>query len=74
MEGFFSVEKLKLPQKRTWLMVENQFHVDHILSSKPSKPAKVWFGIDTGMHRLGFQGEVGINFKLEASENVQSFW
>ena len=34
---------------------------------------KVWFGIDAGMHRLGFQGrEVGINFqKLEASENVQ---
>ena len=54
-------------------MVENQFHVDHILSSKPSQPVKVWFGIDTGMHRLGFQGrEVGINFqKLEASENVQ---
>lgn len=74
MEGFFSVEEIEIASKENfWLMVENQFHVDHILSSKLTQPVKVWFGIDTGMHRLGFQGrEVGVNFqKLEASENVQ---
>ena len=65
MDGFFSVEEIEIASKENyWLMVENQFHVDHILSSKPSQPVKVWFGIDTGMHRLGFQGrEVGINFQ-----------
>ena len=74
MEGLFTEDELQVAsEKNFWLMVENKFHVDALLSAKISTPIKIWFGIDTGMHRLGFQqNSIYENIKiLESSTNVK---
>jgi alanine racemase len=36
-------------------MVENSAQKDAIINASISNPVSVWLGVDTGMHRLGFQ-------------------
>lgn len=74
MEGLFTEDELQIAsEKNFWLMIENKFHFDALLSAKLSNPIKIWFGIDTGMHRLGFQqNSIYEDIKiLESSGNVK---
>ena len=74
MEGLFTEDELQIAsEKNFWLMIENKFHFDALLSAKLSNPIKIWFGIDTGMHRLGFQqNSIYEDIKiLESSSNVK---
>jgi alanine racemase len=40
-----------------WLMLNGQQQIAHVLSSKPTRPVRVWLKIETGMHRLGLEPE-----------------
>lgn len=56
LEGTFSADEVELVgQKDLWIMVENDNQVDAIVTANLARPIQVWLGIDTGMHRLGFQ-------------------
>ena len=56
LEGTFTADEVALAEHHNlWLMVENQPQLDAILAADIGHQIKVWLGIDTGMHRLGFQ-------------------
>ena len=55
MEGTFDPDEIELAETNDfWLMVENHNQKDQILRAKLKHPIRVWLGLDTGMHRLGF--------------------
>jgi len=41
-----------------WLLLHQQQQIDWLLSSNLARPVRVWLKVDTGMHRLGFAGQV----------------
>lgn len=56
LTGFFNSEELSLADKYNLECSVHNFRQIEILSeAKLSKPLGIWFKIDTGMHRLGFQ-------------------
>ena len=56
LEGIFSTDEVDLAAQHSfWLMVENRPQVEAILNATLARKVNVWLGIDTGMHRLGFQ-------------------
>ena len=58
LEGTFSADEVAVAADHNfWLMVENEPQKQAILASTAEKKVTVWLGIDTGMHRLGFQPE-----------------
>jgi alanine racemase len=58
LEGTFSADEVAVAADHNfWLMVENEPQKQAILTSTAEKKVTVWLGIDTGMHRLGFQPE-----------------
>lgn len=73
LEGTFSSEEVDLAaQQHFWLMVENRPQVEAVLNANLAQKVKVWLGIDTGMHRLGFQpDEIQVVYDdLANSDNV----
>lgn len=73
LEGIFDASEIKLAARHgLWLMVENHRQQDAIISADLSHPLSVWLGVDSGMHRLGFQpGEVAAAHQaLRDSRNV----
>ncbi len=74
MEGIFTQDEVKIASENNfWMLVENDFQLNSLISSKLSQPVKVFFGIDTGMHRLGFQTKDFLSkFEiLQSSVNVK---
>lgn len=58
LEGTFSADEVAVAADHNfWLMVENEPQKQAILTSTAEKKVTIWLGIDTGMHRLGFQPE-----------------
>ena len=56
LTGFFDAEELKIVDEFGFECVIHNFEQIEILEkSKLSRALSVWFKIDTGMHRLGFQ-------------------
>ena len=56
LEGTFSDDEVSVAaQNNFWLMVENQPQIDAIINATLARKINVWLGMDTGMHRLGFQ-------------------
>ncbi|MDG2501603.1 MAG: alanine racemase [Porticoccaceae bacterium] len=56
LEGTFSSDEVDIAaQHNFWLMVENRPQVEAILNASLARKVNVWLGIDSGMHRLGFQ-------------------
>ncbi|MGK0500180.1 MAG: alanine racemase [Oceanicoccus sp.] len=73
LEGIFSAEEVLIAcEHNFWLMLENQFQLDAILSADLLSPLQVWLKIDTGMHRLGILPEQTHSYyqQLQASPNV----
>ncbi|MAR33810.1 MAG: alanine racemase [Porticoccaceae bacterium] len=55
LEGTFDSDEIELASENNfWLMVENHRQKDHILKAKLKQPIRIWLGLDSGMHRLGF--------------------
>ena len=58
LEGAFEAAELKLAAtKGFWVMVENHQQKEAIINADLALPLTVWLGVDSGMHRLGFQPE-----------------
>ena len=56
LEGTFSKDEVAIAaQNDFWLMVENTNQKEAVLTASIDRPVIVWLGVDTGMHRLGFQ-------------------
>ena len=56
LTGFFDAEELKIVDDLGLECVVHNFEqIDVLDKTKLTQPLKVWFKIDTGMHRLGFQ-------------------
>ena len=56
LEGTFSSDEVEIAAANNFmLMVENSAQKDAIINASISNPVSVWLGVDTGMHRLGFQ-------------------
>lgn len=75
LEGTFSVDEISVAaDNQLWLMVENNQQLKHLLQASLLQPVRVWLGLDTGMHRLGFQAdEVNAAYcALAASDNVHN--
>ncbi len=73
LEGAFEASELKLAAtKGFWVMVENHQQKEAIINADLPAPLTVWLGIDTGMHRLGFQpDEINQVYQtLSSSRNV----
>ena len=73
LEGTFSADEVNVAAENNfWLMVENEPQKEAILSASTKKAVTIWLGIDTGMHRLGFQPEdIGQHYQdLRASSKV----
>tara|TARA_B110000046_G_C13024703_1_gene413249 strand:+ start:5575 stop:6657 length:1083 start_codon:yes stop_codon:yes gene_type:complete len=73
LEGTFSANEVgTAAQHGFWLMVENHPQKEAILTADISHPVQVWLGVDTGMHRLGFEpAEIAEVYRiLNASSNV----
>ena len=41
-----------------WLLLHRQQQIDQVLSSKTTRPVRVWLKVETGMYRLGMNLEV----------------
>jgi alanine racemase len=56
-----------------WLMLHQQQQIDWLLSSKITRPLKVWLKVDTGMHRFGFAPDAldRVCAQLGSTPNVQ---
>lgn len=55
LEGVFQADELRLvEQHRLDLVLHSPYQVDWLLAHQPKMPLKIWFKLDTGMHRLGF--------------------
>ena len=73
LEGTFSADEVNTAAlKGFWLMVENHPQKDAILNADIAQRVHVWLGIDTGMHRLGFQPDevAAVYAALRDSRNV----
>jgi alanine racemase len=73
LEGAFDAAELKLAAtKGFWVMVENHHQKEAIIHADLALPLSVWLGVDTGMHRLGFQpDDIAEVYKtLNSSRNV----
>ena len=73
LEGIFSADEVKVAASNGfWLMVENHQQKDAIINADVAHPVTVWLGVDTGMHRLGFQPDViaEVYQTLNASRNI----
>ena len=73
LEGAFDAAELKLAAtKGFWVMVENHQQKEAIINADLALPLTVWLGVDTGMHRLGFQpGDIDEVYKtLNSSRNI----
>ena len=58
LEGIFELDEVALAAHHNfWLMVENSRQLEAVVSANLTQQVKVWLGMDTGMHRLGFQPE-----------------
>lgn len=58
LEGIFELDEVALAAHHNfWLMVENSRQLDAVINANLAQQVKVWLGMDTGMHRLGFQPE-----------------
>jgi len=56
LEGTFSSDEVEIAAANNFmLMIENSAQKDAIINASISHPVSVWLGVDTGMHRLGFQ-------------------
>lgn len=56
LEGTFTADEVELASRHNfWLMIENQHQIDAVIEADLPTPIQTWLGIDTGMHRLGFQ-------------------
>ncbi len=56
-----------------WLMLNNQQQIDQVLSAKSTRPVRAWLKVETGMHRLGLEGEAAESAceALSSSGNIQ---
>ena len=75
LEGTFTADEVvQAEHYNLWLMVENQPQLDAILAADLSHQIKVWLGVDTGMHRLGFQPKdlAAAYSTLKESRNVHN--
>jgi len=73
LEGFFHADDIEtLVTHNLQTVVHSQQQLDAILKCKLNHPLQVWLKLDTGMHRLGFQGnEFDLAYqRLASSENV----
>ena len=73
LEGAFDAAELKLAAtKGFWVMIENHQQKEAIINADLAVPLTVWLGVDTGMHRLGFQpGDIAEVYKtLNSSRNI----
>ncbi|MDB9949258.1 alanine racemase [Porticoccaceae bacterium] len=73
LEGAFDAAELKLAAtKGFWVMVENHQQKEAIINADLAMPLTVWLGVDTGMHRLGFQPEdiAEVYKTLNSSRNI----
>ena len=73
LEGAFDAAELKLAAtKGFWVMVENHQQKEAIINADLALPLTVWLGVDTGMHRLGFQPEdiAEVYKTLNSSRNI----
>ena len=58
LEGIFELDEVALAAHHNfWLMVENSRQLEAVVNANLTQQVKVWLGMDTGMHRLGFQPE-----------------
>ena len=58
LEGIFDRDEVDLAAHHNlWLMVENNRQLEAVINANLAQQVKVWLGMDTGMHRLGFQPE-----------------
>ena len=56
LEGTFSAEEVAIATlKNIWMMVENHPQKEAIINTELPMSVYVWLGLDSGMHRLGFQ-------------------
>ena len=73
LEGAFEAAELKLAAtKGFWVMVENHQQKEAIINADLALPLTVWLGVDSGMHRLGFQPEeiAEVYKTLNSSRNI----
>ena len=73
LEGTFSADEVEVAAENNfWLMVENEAQKQAVLTSSSTQAVNVWLGMDTGMHRLGFQpDDIGQHYQaLRASSKV----
>ena len=73
LEGAFDAAELKLAAtKGFWVMIENHQQKEAIINADLAVPLTVWLGVDTGMHRLGFQPEdiAEVYKTLNSSRNI----
>jgi len=75
LEGTFSADEITVAEEhQLWLMVENHQQCRELLEAPLQRPISLWLGLDTGMHRLGFQADEinAIYQSLATSGKVQS--
>ena len=73
LEGTFSCDEVEIAADNNFmLMVENFAQKEAIINASISRPITVWLGVDTGMHRLGFQPKEAAQAyqALKNSDNV----
>ncbi|MDG1473455.1 MAG: alanine racemase, partial [Porticoccaceae bacterium] len=73
LEGTFSADEVSIAAENNfWLMVENDKQKNALLRSSLKQPINIWLGVDTGMHRLGFNSNsINKHYRdLSSSNNV----
>jgi len=70
LTGFFDIEELSVIEKYNFeCSVHNFAQIELLEKAKLSRPLRVWFKIDTGMHRLGFQSHLVQEAYLRLMQN-----
>ncbi|MAH74136.1 MAG: alanine racemase [Cellvibrionales bacterium TMED49] len=55
LEGTFSADEILIAEKYNfWLLIENHRQKHDLIKAPIKKALNIWLGIDTGLHRLGF--------------------
>ena len=55
LEGTFSACEIAIAETHNfWVMIENHRQLDDFIAA-PVSSMRIWLGVDTGMHRLGFK-------------------
>ncbi|MGH1372203.1 MAG: alanine racemase [Cellvibrionaceae bacterium] len=58
LEGAFEKSELEIASRENfWLMTSSIEQVENIVETKTQHPLQVWLKADSGMHRLGLQGD-----------------